>query len=410
MTVVENEKAITSWSGFIYQGMIAVLTSLHKLSNDYNTYKSCVLKIEKLDDFSIHDANDVCLSLHQVKCKKAILTSAYVDAIESLTIKRRQLNNVPSFLHTSVGITDFTSTTVSLYDYDGSKYMPILQVLEKQEKYLEKILTEHFDETYLNKEVVRVLVQKLNFVVIDIVLKAHSENMVGNRPLGEVNRSINMSTFMQVIKDYDLSGSPIDYVQVYKQHFSLLCREYIQEEGITGDELSHIDVVFDRINNLSEDNFEKFLQILLPMTELEKIGRNNFLTAIPTGFDVPFLYFMSKTFGEGYFCTSKCRYEIEHDSKKLTPFALADSSSRNKVTFAEKLFRTMLENKKTAEFYYTGDIIISRDTDIENLFDFMTQTKGGINPYPSGGDDFNDPKKIKVLNYKAALKLLGLEE
>jgi hypothetical protein len=99
-----NHSAIPSWSGFNYQGKVALYCALEFLNNrigyDYSRYS---LELEWYEDFAIKE-EETYVSIHQVKSYKKNILSEYKDAIWNLLGKTID-NNIPeSYLHTSEDI------------------------------------------------------------------------------------------------------------------------------------------------------------------------------------------------------------------------------------------------------------------------------------------------------------------
>ena len=69
--------AISSWSGFVYQGKVAIYHVLLERNNANYT-----LQLDSLDDFAIIDANEYVISIHQVKAKKETHFSSYKEDFE----------------------------------------------------------------------------------------------------------------------------------------------------------------------------------------------------------------------------------------------------------------------------------------------------------------------------------------
>lgn len=63
--------AVTSWSGFVYQGLWAMCVALDKLLVDSDAASKWYLNLEGYEDFAILDENKHILSLHQCKDYKA---------------------------------------------------------------------------------------------------------------------------------------------------------------------------------------------------------------------------------------------------------------------------------------------------------------------------------------------------
>ncbi len=82
--------AITSCSGYIYQGKIAVMHCLKLFAIIGEDAKNLSLEIESLDDFAIKNADCSYKSMHQVKAKKAIYS---LITNKLLKIKKKHLHN-----------------------------------------------------------------------------------------------------------------------------------------------------------------------------------------------------------------------------------------------------------------------------------------------------------------------------
>lgn len=123
------DKASSSWSGFIYQGKIAVYTVLKYLNHYYpriEDIEKYELEIEYLEDFSIiKDGNHV--SLHQVKAKPETNTiGSYNEANLNLLGKLAKYPTVEEVnLHTAVEIKSFDKKTLreglESFDVTGKK-------------------------------------------------------------------------------------------------------------------------------------------------------------------------------------------------------------------------------------------------------------------------------------------------
>ncbi|NWO06731.1 MAG: hypothetical protein HLX50_13875 [Alteromonadaceae bacterium] len=147
---VKDSSAIASWSGFIYQGKIALYHCIKLLINE--GCKSDHLKVESLDDFVIYDSEGKALSLHQVKAKVDCRRSAYDAAIEQAAeIAAYGIDkNTKRWFHVARELDDFTPYTpantkqskVEFYCYsDGKQYLQLDLVNAELEKITSDYLT-----------------------------------------------------------------------------------------------------------------------------------------------------------------------------------------------------------------------------------------------------------------------------
>ncbi len=106
---LSKSSAIPSWSGFVYQGKVALYHAL-SLLNCQDT-RACSLKVESLDDFVIYDRSDIALSLHQVKAINSARRSSYLDALKQVSaVNHDNLYNgyTRRFFHVAQPLDDYS--------------------------------------------------------------------------------------------------------------------------------------------------------------------------------------------------------------------------------------------------------------------------------------------------------------
>ena len=148
MSQEDDEKypasAISSWSGFVYQGKIALYHSL-KLIHDGDL--DFELQLDSSDDFAIYK-NGKLHTAHQVKAKISKYRSGYTTALEQSTlIEHDKIKGTTRYFHVSVRLDnkdDYRGTsgeTVKFYRY-GDNYHCGLGEIEGITKELIKKLCE----------------------------------------------------------------------------------------------------------------------------------------------------------------------------------------------------------------------------------------------------------------------------
>ena len=138
--------AITTWSGFIYQGKVAICHVLHLLKEleDCNDFS---LQLDSLEDFSILDSTENIISLHQVKANKSQYYSSYKDAIDKLKRKAIECGCNNAKFHLAREITDKTSAKVAsshspveIYNYDHDSWCGVDEIDHKIEGKIKDLL------------------------------------------------------------------------------------------------------------------------------------------------------------------------------------------------------------------------------------------------------------------------------
>ncbi|MGO2148274.1 ABC-three component system protein [Halomonas sp.] len=148
MSQEDDEKypasAISSWSGFVYQGKIALY---HSLKLIYDGDLDFELQLDSSDDFAIYK-NGKLHTAHQVKAKISKYRSGYTKALEQSTlIEHDKIKGTARYFHVSVPLKDTAShkgvsgETVKFYRY-GDSYHCGLDEIEGLTKELIKKLCE----------------------------------------------------------------------------------------------------------------------------------------------------------------------------------------------------------------------------------------------------------------------------
>nr|WP_323777059.1 ABC-three component system protein [Amylibacter sp.] len=117
--------AAPTWSGFVYQGKIALYHCLKLIEGGDEQFE---LQLDSSDDFAIYK-DGVLVSAHQVKAKISKYRSGYTGALNKCAkIEHDRIKNTSRYLHVSVKLNDTSDHTegngelVKFYDYEGKKH------------------------------------------------------------------------------------------------------------------------------------------------------------------------------------------------------------------------------------------------------------------------------------------------
>lgn len=110
---IVNSSAIPAWSGFVYQGKVALYHAIRLLAQGDS--EAHYLNVEHLDDFVIHDCNGNVLSLHQVKAMKSDKRYSYNPALQQASkVSERCNESTIRWFHVSVGLDDFSDRAANV--------------------------------------------------------------------------------------------------------------------------------------------------------------------------------------------------------------------------------------------------------------------------------------------------------
>lgn len=179
-TEISKSVAVASWSGFIYQGKVALYRAIQLLIDD-KLSSSYELKVEHLDDFAIFNDN-VVLFIHQVKSTKSTYRSSYNKALnQAADVMSDHFNSdTQRFFHVSVDLKDFTEHScngkiVNFFKYhDGKLFVPPDEI----DGMLKGIISNYLDKNSLinSPQLVSHKFDKLNSLLAQRVNYAHAQN------------------------------------------------------------------------------------------------------------------------------------------------------------------------------------------------------------------------------------------
>lgn len=134
--------AISSWSGFVYQGKVALY---HSLKLIYDGDLDFDLQLDSSDDFAIYKDGKL-QTAHQVKAKISKYRSGYSTALEQSTlIEYDKTKGTPRYFHVSVQLDNTddhkgaSGETVKFYRYGGNFYCGLGEIEGLTKELIKKI-------------------------------------------------------------------------------------------------------------------------------------------------------------------------------------------------------------------------------------------------------------------------------
>jgi len=179
---IEKTSAIASWSGFVYQGKVALYHIIKMLSE--NTLNADdYLKLEHLDDFAIFNNNHQAISVHQVKATQKNYRSAYEKALsDAVDVYSDHCNeDTQRYFHVSVNLDDFSAycdkgTEVIFYQYHNkNQYL----ALDEIDSFIKEMIVKYVDsqeKLHNSTELVDYKFSKLNTLIDSKVNFIHAAN------------------------------------------------------------------------------------------------------------------------------------------------------------------------------------------------------------------------------------------
>jgi len=252
--------AVHIWSGFLYQGQVALYHALKLISEDFQSAKNYHLQLDSLDDFAIFNGpvtnqsktgNTIdysnAISMHQVKAVKSQLFSTYQD--DFLRLKKRKSAEAPHvkrYFHLSSKITDkkinlihTEYTPVSVYKYNEDFHCAIDDIESRIFDTLKEIYSIH-DTTKNDSIYIEKTQNYINNLILTKVFKIHSNNHNGN---GTIKNLAHVMT-LPFSEIYDILMNNLSdahegyYISCVRKDFIHYINEYINDNITKIDDIS----------------------------------------------------------------------------------------------------------------------------------------------------------------------------
>lgn len=272
-----SHTAITTWSGFVYQGKVAIYHVLRILEQQGMTL-NLVLQLDGLEDFAILDENGSVISMHQVKALKSTYYSAYQDAFEQLKNKAAAEDCADAHFHVAQQINgtnpeyiEATHFPVKLYCYDPDPWCPLCEIDNKIEDRIRSIFWEFFpdDSFRITGDYKRKVRGYLDQIILKKVIKIHSmvhEDLMSDREAAH-KETIPLSDFWHELeRDLNQEGLGDDYY--FWMLLGDLCRYYqefcMENEIVDKEDSSKLFDCMKKISELDKDEMIHFIRNIMP--------------------------------------------------------------------------------------------------------------------------------------------------
>ncbi|EPJ44329.1 MAG: hypothetical protein OFPII_35870 [Osedax symbiont Rs1] len=285
--------AITSYSGYIYQGKISLLHCLKLIERQPTESRTLKLQIESIEDFAILNTDNTCKSLHQVKARKDRLFSDYRPDVEKLRVKANLQFDSEAFFHVSLTLRLIPNTftndyfPVTFYQYYDTNDNPVDHCplgsvdtfIEHQINKVYQVLCPN-DAYRTNNEYLLKSRQFLEDIIIKHVIDVHRE-IQENRVPGAVQRQVAASRYIVFDNFFEILTENLNNRGEDESYFHYLLlkdagtyfHDYCQRLGVNNENtLLKLNYYFSKFNALNPSSLTKFIRAIVPH---KKVGFNN---------------------------------------------------------------------------------------------------------------------------------------
>lgn len=385
--------AAATWSGFIYQGKVALYHVLHLLNTEANALNYS-LQLDSLEDFAIVDADINPITLHQVKAMKSSLYSSYEEAFNKLEKRLREYPCNGAYFHistqnekTDAQIKAF-HPTINIYKYGGNSFCQLKDINSLCEEQIALYLNNNQLAHHNNVENVSALRNGLESLICSQIIEIHANNHTSNGltisegayyfiiPLENFKGKLVSDPITILNKDYFLFLTK----NIINHYYLEFCHDIEDEGEVTVAEKTKLANYLTQINDLDDKSLVKFVQSILPHREVKL---NSILDFKNNNID-------SEEFRDAFLQTLHQLVEsqgkigdnltwIGNDSLTYTATAINSSNARIK-SVCRKIYDNI--NEVDIEVPYECDKLITSSIEVESIekeLNHQTQVAKNIN-------------------------------
>lgn len=385
--------AAATWSGFIYQGKVALYHVLHLLNTEANALNYS-LQLDSLEDFAIVDADINPITLHQVKAMKSSLYSSYEEAFNKLEKRLRDYPCNGAYFHISTQ-NEKTSAqikaihpTINIYNYGANSFCQLKDINNLCEEQIALYLNNNQLAHHNNEENVSALRNSLESLICSQIIEIHANNHTCNGltisegayyfiiPLENFKGKLVSDPTTILNKDYFLFLTK----NIINHYYLEFCYDIEDEGEVTVAEKTKLANYLTQINDLDDKSLVKFVQSILPHREVKL---NSILDFKNNNID-------SEEFRDAFLQTLHQLVESQGKigdnltwigSDRLTYTATAINSSNARIkSVCRKIYDNI--NEVDIEVPYESDKLITSSIEVESIekeLNHQTQVSKNIN-------------------------------
>jgi hypothetical protein len=372
--------AITSWSGFVYQGKVAIYHVLQLLESP-ETCTGFALQLDCLEDFAILDGDGTTISMHQVKAKKTQYYSGYKKDFEKLKEKADEQECTDAKFHVARAINNRSEqdiekdhSPVKFYKYDGDYCCPVDEIDQKIEGKLQTLFATRYPEDIYKhfNEYASKARSYLDQIVLKRVLVTHRIIHDDLAPQAEAayKQTIPFSEFIDILSD-DLQqrGQGEEYylyvllgdIHQYYQHYCI-----DNEDEVSDDELKKLSYCMKVIGELDIPPMIQFIRNIIPHRDFKFRTLADFKekTFNQEEFQDAFLTTMKRLKQPEYNPKNFFRWHAE--GKSFTPTTINTAAAH-----ARKICRNIIKNAKQTDLniMFEGNNLITSGINVDSILD-----------------------------------------
>ncbi|APU97876.1 hypothetical protein BV902_17335 [Sphingobacterium sp. B29] len=420
--------AIPTWSGFIYQGRVALYHILKQINaKTENEINELVVQMDSIEDFtilkSLATGGYIPITMHQVKAVKSSQYATYKEDFEQLEGKWTAIGSqtVEAFFHMATqnektkSEIELLHPKMKIYEYENNAESCSLNDIHvKIKEQIALGLQKHKIVGHNNPNTVQILSEILEKIISDKVIYIHALNHGGTSIRNAAyDNPIPLKNFLDAMR-IDIASHVQDEVYFESKIRSNLNRYYQEfcldfEEGQLSPELkTKMDKYSILFNSYAPIAFKEFLQNIRPHKSIsyENLQQYTDLSLNEDEMKDCFYQILMNIKesnggdGIGWVCS---------ESKQYFPTSIDYSNSESsKKNVSERIIKTALN--KMVDVPFNSDYLITSECNVDNLEAYANNVNH-VNHVDTGEAESETKitqwKKVSLIDLETAKKKLN---
>lgn len=407
--------AADTWSGFIYQGKVALYHVLTLILNEANV-DELELQLDSLEDFAIvrnDGTNIVPVSLHQVKAMKSHLYSSYQEAFAKLEKRKLEFPcERDAFFHLAINnerskaAIEAAHSTLIIYEYDGDPFCRIEDLQNKVDSKVQSCLLKFgLVAESGNPDYVSMISEVLEEIITSQIIAVHASNHVKNGLTiseGAYYFTIPLKNFI-VELTADVNTRIFDknyYRRVLRNDLNLYFQEYCMniESEVDQAMKTKLSSYLTYFNSLNDSDFEKFLQNIMPhkIVKFSKLQEYKDNTLQIDEFKNALIFTLREIRDSDKDLINKLGWICPNNKRYFPSTINISDTAASKKRISEQIIGVALD--QLIDTPYNSDYIITEGCQVESLED------EAVNIFKVGDENYDNITKWRKLS------LINLEQ
>lgn len=416
--------AADTWSGFIYQGKVALYHVLTLILHEANV-NELELQLDSLEDFAIvrNDGTNIePVSLHQVKAMKSHLYSSYQEAFVKLEKRKLEFPcERDAFFHlainnerTKVAI-EAAHPTLVIYEYDGDPFCRIEELQNKLDSKVQACLLKFgLTAESANADYVSMISEVLEEIITSQIIAVHAANHIKNGLTiseGAYYFTIPLNNFIAELT-VDVNTRLFDknyYRRILRNDLNLYFQEYCMDiesevDDVVKKKLANYLIYF---NSLDDSEFEMFLQNIMPhrIVKFSKLQEYKDNTLQIDEFKNALIFTLREIRDSDKDLVNKLGWICPNNKRYFPSTINISDTAASKKRISEQIIGVALD--KLIDTPYNSDYIITEGCQVDSLED------EAVNIFKVGDKNYNNItkwRKISLINLEQAkINLNGID-